>query len=486
MRRSYRAYLQVLGTVLLVTAGALLLPIVAAIFYGGPEALPLMGTMLGSGLIGGLLSWLGRGEHELDRRDALIIATGGWVLMSAVSAIPFVWSGSVPSFTDAFFEMMSGYTTTGATILPDIEALPKGLLLWRSETHLLGGMGFLTLAVVFLPHGTGGLRLFRAESSPGQAITRERLMPRNRDAMKWLWGIYLGLNALQILLMMLGGMPLFDSLCHAFGTVSTSGYSPYNASIGHYNSLYFDTVITVFMFLGGVAFTLYYPLLRGRWRPLWHSTELRWYLAISAAFCLAVSGVLWAAGTYDSVDALRHGSFQVVSLLTTTGFTTTDYELWPQQAQTLLFVISLVGACAGSTTSGIKIVHFVLVLKFGVAWLRQAFIQPLAVVSVRLDGHRVGMPLVHLALSYVVVNIFLVMGGAVVMSMTDALDPFSALSAAVSALMNIGPGFGAVGPSHDWSFISDAGTWFLAWLMLVGRLEMFTALAVFYPSVWRR
>ena len=219
-----------------------------------------------------------RSSRELGLRESFVIASFGWIVVSAFSAVPFIIHGSIPSFTDAFFEMMSGYTTTGATILTDIESLPHGLIFWRSETHLLGGMGFLTLTVLFLPHGMGGLRLFRAESSPGQVITRERFTPRNRDAMHYLWGIYLALNLIQVLLLCAGGMSLFDSLCHAFGTVSTSGYSPYNASIGHYGSAYFEWVITVFMFLGGVTFMLFYHLPRGDWGVLRLNTELLWYV----------------------------------------------------------------------------------------------------------------------------------------------------------------------------------------------------------------
>ncbi|MCP4690013.1 MAG: TrkH family potassium uptake protein, partial [Desulfobacterales bacterium] len=290
------------------------------------------------------------------------IAAFGWIFISAVSALPFMIHGSIPSFTDAFFEMMSGYTTSGATILTDIEVVPHGLLFWRSETHLLGGMGFLTLTVIFLPHGMGGLRLFRAESSPGQVITKEKFMPRNRDTMIWLWGIYLGLNLLQTLLLCVGGMSLFDSLCHSFGTVSTSGYSPYNASIGHYNNAYFDWVIIVFMFLGGMTFMLFFHMLRGDFQALKINTEFRWYVGFLLFFCGGVTLILWNGNTYGGfLDSLRYATFQVMSLVTTTGFTTADYERWPHAAQMFLYASCFIGACAGSTTSGIKVVHFVII-----------------------------------------------------------------------------------------------------------------------------
>ncbi len=483
---NYRSIGNVMGTLLLVTGGAMLLPVVCALIYWGEgDLLPLaISAAITIGL--GLPIWLGcRGHQNLELRDAFFVAVFGWVLISAVSALPFIIHGSIPSFTDAFFEMMSGYTTTGSTILTDIEALPHGLLFWRSETHLLGGMGFLTLTLLFLPHGMGGLRVFRAESSPGQTLTREKFTARARDALIYLWVIYLVLNAAQVILMCLGGMPLFDSLCHAFGTVSTSGYSPYNASIGHYDSAYFDWVIIVFMFLGGMTFMLFYHLALGRWRVLRDNTEFRWYLGFVLFFCLAVSAILWSQGTYGGWDSLRYGVFQVMSILTTTGFTTADYELWPGSAQMFLYAVCFIGACAGSTTSGIKVIHYVIIWKWGVAVIKKLFFQPLAVVSVRIDGRRLHESLVHLAVCYFIVNIFLILGGGCFMALVDDLDVTTAMSSVIAALMNIGPGFGDVGPSENFAHISAAGKWFLSWTMLVGRLEMFSALVVFYPSFWR-
>ena len=484
---NYRSIAHVIGTLLLVTGASMVLAIACSLFYPGEGDLFALTASAAATTGLGLPLWLlFRDDQDLELRDAFFIAVFGWIIISAMSALPFIIHGSIPSFTDGFFEMMSGYTTTGSTILVDIEALPHGLLFWRSETHLLGGMGFLTLTLVFLPHGMGGLRVFRAESSPGQTLTREKFTPRNRDALVYLWVIYLVLNALQVLLMCAGGMPIFDSLCHAFGTVSTSGYSPYNASIGHYDSAYFDWIITLFMFLGGMTFVLFYHLALGQWRVLKANTEFRWYLGIVLAFCGAVSLILWLKGDYGFWDALRYGCFQVVSLLTTTGFTTTDYELWPQSAQMFLYAVCFVGACAGSTTSGIKVIHYVIIWKFGVAAIRKIFFQPLAVVSVRIDERRLDESLIHLAVLYFIVNIFLVLGGACFMTLTDDIDMNSAMSAVIATLFNVGPGFGDVGPTHNFAFLSDAGKWFLSWTMLVGRLEMFSALVVFYPSFWRR
>jgi trk system potassium uptake protein TrkH len=281
-------------------------------------------------------------------------------------------------------------------------------------------------------------------------------------------------------------MSLFDSLCHAFGTVSTSGYSPYNASVGHYDSAYFDWIIIVFMFLGGVTFMLFYHLARREWRVIKVNTELRWYVGFVLFFCLAVALVLWRRGTYDLVDSLRYGTFQVMSLLTTTGFTTADYEQWPNAAQMFLYAVCFIGACAGSTTSGIKVIHYVIIWKFMIRAIKKIFFQPLAVLSVRINDRPIDQTIINLAVCYFIVNIFLVLGGGCLMSLTDDMDLTTAMSSVIATLMNIGPGFGAVGPSENYAHISDFGKWFLAWNMLVGRLEMFSALVVFYPSLWRK
>jgi trk system potassium uptake protein TrkH len=478
--------LHVIGTLLLVTGGSMTLPVACSLIYGEGDFWALFISEVVILIIGAPLWWFFRKHHDLGIKDGIFIATFGWILVSALSGLPFMIHGAIPSFTDAFFEMMSGYTTSGATILTDIEVVPHGLLFWRSETHLLGGMGFLTLTVIFLPHGTGGMRIFRAESSPGQVITKEKFHARNRDTMVRLWIIYMVLNIAEILLLWIGGMPLFDAMCHAFGTVSTSGYSPWNASIGHYNSAYFDWVIIVFMFLGGMTFVLFYQMVKGDWRSLRINTEFRWYVGFMLFFCGIVSWILWRENTYGLMDAIRYGTFQVTSLLTTTGFTTADYEQWPQASQMFLYAVCFIGACAGSTTSGIKVVHYVVMCKFGVAAIKKIFFQPMSVISVRLNQRPVADSIIYLSVCYFIVNIFMVLAGGCFMVLTDDMDYVTAMSSVIATLMNIGPGFGAIGPSENYAFISDAGKWFLSWNMLVGRLEMFSALVVFYPSFWKR
>jgi len=484
---NYRSIANVFGVLMVVTGCSMVLPVICSLIYGEDDFQALSFSALLAVVAGGIIKQVFRKNYDLSMKDGLFLATFGWVMISAVSGLPFMLYGAIPSFTDAFFEMMSGYTTTGATILTDIEVLPHGLLFWRSQTHLLGGMGFLTLTLIFLPHGMGGVRIFRAESSPGQVITREKFQARNKDTMLWLWSIYLSLNLLQTALLMIGDMSLFDALCHAFGTVSTSGYSTRNASLGAFNSAYIDWVTIVFMFLGGMTFVLFYQMIKGDWRGVGINTELWWYVGFVLFFALSVSLVLHSNNTYPNfIDSLRYGTFQVMSLLTTTGFTTADYELWPQASLMLLFTVCFVGACAGSTTSGIKVVHYVLICKYMYATIRKIFVQPMSVNSVRLNGRPVEAGVVDLAVCYFIVNIFLVLFGGIVVAFLDPVDYVTAMSSVVATLMNIGPGFGLIGPSENYAFLSNSSKWFLSWNMMVGRLEMFSALVVFLPAFWKK
>jgi trk system potassium uptake protein TrkH len=483
---NYKTITNVLGKLLIVTGISMIFPLICSLYYKEDDLYAIAITGIVTVGIGYPLWWFFRRFDDLNIKDGFFIAFFGWILISAVSGIPFMIHGSIPTFTDAFFEMMSGYTTTGATILTDIEIVPHGLIFWRSQTHLLGGMGFLTLTIIFLPHGMGGVRLFRAESSPGQVITKEKFIPRNRDTMVWLWGIYLALNILETIMLCGGGMTLFDSLCHSFGTVSTSGYSPWNASIGHYNSAYFDWVIILFMFLGGMTFMIFYHMAHGNWNIIKINTEFRWYIGFMLFFCIMVSWILWKENTYGLMDSIRYATFQVTSILTTTGFTTADYEQWPQAAQMFIYMICFIGACAGSTTGGIKIVHYILIIKFGVAQIKRIYFKPMSVVSIRLNQRPVELQIIYIAFCYFIVNIFLILAGGCFMTLVDKMDYNTAMSSVISALMNIGPGFGGVGPSKNFAFISDTGKWFLSWNMLVGRLEMFSALVIFYPSFWKK
>lgn len=482
----YKSILNLLGKLLIVISLSMGLPIICSFYYGEGDLYAISVSAIAILLLGIPFWWFFRDQNNLTVKDGFLVAVAGWILVSAVSSLPFLIYQPQFSFTDGFFEMMSGYTTTGATILADVEAYPHGLLFWRSETHLLGGMGFLTLVIIFIPQGIGGVRIFRAEASPGQAITGEKIAARNRDAVIWFWAIYLTFNIAETLLLWMGGMSLFDALCHSFGTVSTSGYSTKNAGIGYYQNAYFDWVIILFMFLGGLTFILYYQIIKGNWRALKFNTELRWYLGFLAFFCGGVTLVLWTSGTYGTFwDSTRYATFQVMSLLTTTGFTTADYELWPQAAQMFLYAVCLVGACAGSTGSGIKIIHFAILWKYLYASIKRIFLQPLSVVAIRINRSMIDYTIIDLAICYFIVNMFMIFAGGCIMVLISNVDYGTGMSSVIATLMNIGPGFGSVGPSENYAHISNAGKWFLSWNMLVGRLDMFSALVIFYPSFWR-
>jgi len=480
------AIANILGTCLIFTAVLLLCPLVCAFLYNEGDAFALMmasGIALGTGLP---LWWLFREHHVLKIKDGFIIVTVGWILITTVSALPFVIHGSIPSFTDAFFETMSGFTTTGATILTDIEALPHGLLFWRNMMHFVGGMGIIMLIIVIIPLlGIDRLHLYRAEAAPGQGPETQKFLPRMKDCAQWLWIIYLSMTILGTLLLWLGGMSLFDSLCHTFSSFATAGYSTKNASMGHYNNAYFDWVIIALMFLGGVNFILYYTLAKGGYATLWNNSELRCYILLVASLGLFIAFLLWNHGVYTSIaDAIRYGTFQVLSILTTTGLITADYEIWPQGAQGIIFFAMFIGACAGSTTSGIKIVHVVVLCKYLYARMNR-FIQPMAVLQVRLNGHNVDTNTINGVLGYFAIHISYVICGAVVMAVISEMDIFSSFMAVVATVWNIGPSFGLIGPTETYAHITDAGKWFLSFNMLVGRLDVFTVLVIFTPAFWK-
>ena len=484
---NFHSIAYVIGKLLIVTSVAMVFPIIISLIFMEGDLTSIVISAFISFALGIPFLLFPPSNFHLNFKDALLIAVFGWLIISIVSSLPFILHGSIPRFTDAFFEMMSGLTTTGATILNDIESLPHGLLFWRSETHLLGGMGFLTLTLIFLPHGIAGVRIFRAESSPGQVITKEKILPRNRDAMIWLWSIYLCLNLVQTLLLWIGGMSFFDSLCHAFGSVATAGFSPKNESIGYYNNSYFDWVIMTFMFLGGMTFMIFYNMLKGEWNLVRLNTELRWYVCIVAFFVLNTTLILWVSDTYGGFfESFRFGAFQIISMLTTSGFTTTDYELWPQSAQMFLYVVCFIGACAGSTTSGIKIVHFVIIWKYMVSSIKKMYLQPRTILPIRLNNSVVDIFAINLTICYFIANIFIVFIGALIMVLLDNMGFHSAISSVISALMNIGPGFGEIGPSENYSHISALGKWTLSILMLIGRLEVFSVLVLLFPSFWKR
>ena len=472
----------VIGRILLTEAVLLVLPMVVAVAYG-EAALPFLIPALLLAVIGLALGLKAPKRSNLYARDGFAVVALAWVLMSVFGALPFVLSGDIPHFVDAFFETVSGFTTTGASILTEIEPLHRGILFWRSFTHWVGGMGVLVFVMAILPMSAGdghGMHLMRAEV-PGPSVGK--LVSRMGDTAKILYGIYLAMTLVEIVLLLLGGMPLYDACIHAFGTAGTGGFSCRNLSVGAYDSVYFDVVIGVFMLLFGVNFNLYYFLLIKRFRDVFRSEELRAYLLIVAAAVAAIAADI--VHIYGSVaQSLRYAFFQVASIITTTGFATADFNLWPEFSRAILVILMFIGACAGSTGGGIKVARVVILCKTSLGDMRK-MLHPNAVTTVRFEGKPLtdrSIRSVHLFLT-VYILIFTV---SVLLLSLERFDLITVFTAVAACINNIGPGLEVVGPMGNYAQFSPAAKLLLSFDMLVGRLEIFPMLLLFAPSIWKR
>ncbi len=477
------ALARALGALAVALAAVLLVPLPLSLSdRDGVHTAFLVSSAFSGGLGGALLAGTRGRSPELTHREGFAVVTLGWVLFGVVGALPYRWSGAIPSVVDAVFESVSGFTTTGATILTDIEVLPRSLLLWRALTHWLGGMGIIVLGLAILPVlGVGGMQLFRAEV-PGP--TADRLRPRIQDTAKLLWGVYVGLTAAEVALLMLGGMDWFDAVCHAFATMATGGFSTRNASVGAFGSAYVDAVVTVFMLLAGVNFALHHALLAGRWRRALKNEELKAYLALAAGATVVIF-LANARGPYGSPgENLRYSAFQAVSILTTTGFGTADYETWPVLCQVLLVLLMFVGGSAGSTGGGMKVSRVLLILKH--AWVQVwSLIHPRGVRVVKLDGDPVPPEVLQGVLGFFALYLGVVGAGTLGMAALG-VDPVTAVASVVACVGNIGPGLGGVGPADNYAHLPQVGKALLTFCMLVGRLELFTVFVLFHPNAWRR
>ncbi|TYO98480.1 trk system potassium uptake protein TrkH [Geothermobacter ehrlichii] len=477
-----RLTLRLLGALLIFLAGTLLFPVPFSLYFGDGATAALLLSALLSAVAGATLFFLFRTENELSLREGFAVVSFSWILFSAFGALPFLFSGTISNPIDAVFETMSGFTTTGATILTRIEGLPESILLWRALTHWLGGMGIIVLSLAILPMlGVGGMQLFKAEV-PGP--TADRLKPRIQDTAKLLWGVYVLLTMVETLLLMLGGMNFYEALCHAFATLATGGFSTRNASVGAFDSSYIDWIITLFMFLAGVNFSLHYHALRGRWRDFWKNEEFRCYLGITLAATLLL--VIANQGRiYGSlIDNLRYSAFQATSILTTTGFGTADYEQWPVIAQYLLAFLMFIGGCAGSTGGGIKVLRILLLFKHAHVQIFR-LIHPRAVRLVKLGNVPVNRDVMQSILGFFALYIGIFVIASFIMAGTG-LDLVSAGMSVAATLGNIGPGLGSVGPVDNYAHIAPFGKAVLILCMLLGRLEIFTVLVLLFPTFWRK
>jgi trk system potassium uptake protein TrkH len=415
-------------------------------------------------------------------KEGVIAVSLSWLVISVFGALPFYFTGAIPSVVDALFETVSGFTTTGSSILTDVEAMEKGLLFWRSFTHWIGGMGFLVFVLSILPmSGADPLHLMRAES-PGP--TTEKLVPKARQTAKILYAIYLGLTVLQIILLLAGGMPLFDSVTHTFGTAGTGGFSIKNASIGAYNSVYIEVVITVFMALFGINFSAYFLLLNGKIRQFFRHEETRVYLAIMIASMLLVAFDLWGRiyGTFG--EALRYSSFQVSSVMTTTGYATANFAEWPSFSRVLLVALMFAGASAGSTGGGIKISRLIIMFK---TIKREALriLHPQAVRVIKLDNVPLQEEVIHGTGTFIVVYGTITMLSVLLVAL-DGYDLTTSATAVAACINNIGPGLGRVSPVGNFSMFSAFSKIVLFIDMLIGRLEIYPMLLLISPAIWRR
>ncbi len=474
--------LRILGALLLFLAIALLLPLPFSWFYGDGAAEAFILSAIVSAICGGILFSKFRSDKDLSVREGFAVVTFGWTFFALFGALPFVFSGAIPSYLDAFFETMSGFTTTGSTILTNIEAMPPSLLLWRSLTQWLGGMGIIVLSLAILPMlGVGGMQLFKAEV-PGP--TADRLKPRIQDTAKLLWGVYVLLTSVEILLLMAGNMSFFDSLNHAFTTMATGGFSTRNASVAAYGSAYIDWVITFFMFLAGVNFSLHYLALRGRIGDFIRNEEFLFYSGLVMVGTILIT-LLNMGSTYPNfLDNLRFSAFQVVSIMTTTGFGTADYELWPVLCQYLLIFSMFIGGCAGSTGGGMKVARILLLFKHAQVQVYR-LIHPRAVKLVKLGDRPVDKDVMQSILGFFALYLGVFVAASFIMAATG-MDLESAGASVIATLSNIGPGLGSVGPVDNFAHVPAIGKLVLAFCMLLGRLELFTVLVLVFPSFWRK
>ena len=475
---NYRFVFKRLGFILLIEAFLLLFPLCVALYYN-ENVMPFVYTILSLIICGGALSLIKAKRTSYYAKEGLIITALSWVLLSVFGALPFIIDGVIPSYIDALFETVSGFTTTGSSILTNVEAMSKSLLFWRSFTHWIGGMGILVFVIALLPlSNDNSMHVIKAET-PGPFPGK--LLPKLSDTAKWLYGIYSFLTILEIIFLCLGGMPLFDSVLTSFGTAGTGGFGIKNNSIAFYNSAYIDYVVGIFMILFGINFNVFFLIIMRKFKQALFNEELRAYLIIVIVSVLLISfNILSISQNY--FEALRLSFFQVSTIITTTGYSTTDFNLWPTFSKIILFILMLFGACGGSTGGGIKISRIIIIFKK----LTNDFvslIHPKSIRTVKLDNKTVEDKIVH-EIAYFFILYFFIIGLITLLVSLDNFDFETTLSSVVACISNIGPGFGLVGPVGNFSMFSSLSKLLLSLAMLLGRLELYPILLFLSPSIF--
>ena len=481
-----RLIIRVLGAILLVEAAAMLPALIVSLIYGDGDTAVMGLSILIVSFVGTVLLMLPPpfpGSH-LRLKEGFIVTALGWILMSLCGALPFFISGIYPRFEDAFFEAVSGFTTTGASVLTRFEGFPRGIMLWRATTHWVGGMGVLVLTLALLPKLTGRTSHLVKAESPGPSLSK--LVPQTGKTAKMLYSLYIGLTLCEFISLILCGVTPYDAVIHTFGTAGTGGFSNFSSSVGHFDSVAVDIVISVFMFLFGCNFALYYKLLFGEgFKAFLHDEEFRWYLTIGVTFILLIT--LFNLPVYGGnfFVSLRYGSFQLLSVMSTTGFVTADFNQWPVVSQMLLVITMFIGACAGSTAGGMKVIRINLIAKMSRRNIQMTG-NPKRMDVIRLDGKAVDENILSQVAQFALMYFALVLLGAFLVSTEGKYDLTTNLSAAITCICNVGPGLGGVGPTENFAQYGILAKVVLSFLMLFGRLELLPMFILFTRSAWRK
>ncbi len=471
------------GFIVLIVSLFMLLPVGISIIYGSGDIIPLLLSFGISFASGGLIFALTkRGlRRDIRHRDGFVVVTLSWLSVAFFGALPFLFSDTFTSLTDAYFESMAGFTTTGSSVLTDIEGTPRGILFWRSLTQWLGGMGIVLFSIAVLPLlGGGGMQLFKAEVPE---ITVDKLRPRLIDTAKALWYIYTSLTVMAAVLYYAGGMEIYDAVSHAFTTLATGGFSTRNTSLAYFQSPFIDMVASVFMFLAGVNYTLYFYAFRGDLSRFGSSDEFRFYVRVTLAAVLLISLSIWRTGYESIFEAVRYGLFQVTSIMTTTGYATADYEKWPYFSQMLLVVLMFFGGMIGSTGGGMKQVRILLMFRQAYRELYQ-LIHPRAVTTLKLDTRHLPKEVLGSIWGFVFLFIIIWVFSTLILS-AQGIDIITASTTVISALCNVGPALGTAGPAENYASLPSLAKWVLTICMLTGRLEVYTVIILFIPRFWR-
>jgi trk system potassium uptake protein TrkH len=479
---NFRMIFKSIGSVLFIEACFMLPSLLVSLIYGQGDASAFIKTILILCIAGLALNMIKPVTKSIYARDGFAIVSFGWMIVSFFGALPFIFSGAIPSFIDAIFESVSGFTTTGSTILTQVENLPRGILFWRSFTHFIGGMGVLVLTLAVLPYTKAdNVHILRAES-PGP--DPEKLVPKIGRSSKILYAIYIVMTVILVAFLILAGMPLYDSLIHALGTAGTGGFSSRNISVGAYNNIYAEVIIMVFMLLFGINFALYYQALKGNTKAFFRNNEFRFFLGVVLLAILAIAFSLRGHIYNTFGESLRHASFQVSSIITTTGYSTTDFNLWPTFSKVVLVLLMFIGASAGSTGGGIKCIRILVLLKIAKREILK-IIHPRSVYTVKIDGKSLDENKLSTILSFFFAYIAIFVASVLVVSL-DGKDLVSTFTAVAASINNVGPGFELVGPPGSFADFSAFSKIVCTFCMIVGRLEIFPVLMIFVPAFWKK